>query len=215
MKLQKLGGYFCFAIIFALIFLYMIVPILGIKSINEIKDPVEAMHIFRSYPRYYRVLSQAAAIFVGVFYVVFAFSLQERMKSKAPNLMRFAVIAAVIAAVAPFIGSMINDSLMEVMVQNNDPSYLNVVKGIQAGFSSASMHGWGWVTLLTGIAAIKSQMLPKVLSYILFIGGIKGVLDFAIPPFGAFEMIISLILALLTYIWLGIHLIRIPDPTIE
>lgn len=215
MKLQKLGGYFCFAIILVLVFLYMIVPVLGFKSINQITDPVEAINTFENYPGYYRVLSQAAAIFVGIFYIVFAMALRERMHSKAPNLMNFAVVAASIAAIAPLIGSMIDNSIMEAMVKAHDVSSFTISKGIKAGFSSASMHGFGWVGLLTGVAAIRTKILPRILSYLLLLGGIKGVLDFVIPPFGAVEMIISLVITLLTFIWLGIHLIRNPDPNIE
>jgi len=210
-KLQKLGGYFCIALVFVYLIIFMVSPILGFKHISVIPDPVEAMNTFENYSIFFRIFMLAVNIFIAIFYVVFAMTLRERMKSKAPNIMNFAVIAASITAVAPFLGSMINDSLMEAIVKSKDVSSFAIVRGIESGVSSASTHGWGWVFLLTGIAAIKAQMLPKILRYLIIIYGIGNVLVFAIKSLGIFNAFLTIIV----FIWLGIYLIRNPEPSLE
>jgi len=89
MKLQKLGGYYCFAYLLTNVFFYIIIPILGFKSpdaIIEITDPAEAMEIFK-YPIFLQTLMKTGSIFASIFFVVFAMALRERMHLKAPNLM--------------------------------------------------------------------------------------------------------------------------------
>lgn len=211
MKLQKLGGYFCIVLVFIFVIIYVVSPIFGFKPMNQNADPVETMNRFENLSVSFRTFSQIIPIFIAAFYLVLAMALRERMKLKAPNLMNFTVVAAIIAAIGTFYGSMINGSLMEAIVQTKNVSSFNIARGIQTGIASATTHAFGWVFLLTGVAAIKAQMLPKILRYLILIYGISGTLLFAIKPLG----IISMFLTIVVIIWLGIYLIRNPDPKFE
>ena len=211
MKLQKFGGYFCIVLVFVFVIIYVVSPIFGFKPMDQNADPVETMNRFENSSVFFRTFSQIVPIFIAAFYIVLAMALRERMQSKAPNLMNFTVVAAVIASIGTFYGSMINRSLMEAIVETKDIPSFNVVSGIQAGIASATTHAFGWVFLLTGVAAIKTQMFPKILRYLILIYGICGALLFAIETLG----IISMLLTIIVIIWLGIYLIRNPEPNLE
>ena len=214
MKLQKLGGYFCIVLVFVLVIMYVVSPILGFKPINRDADPVEAMNAFENYSFFFRIFSQIVAFFIAIFYIVLAMTLRERIQSKAPNLMNFTVVAAIIAAIGTFYGSMINSSLMEAISQTKDVDSFNLVNGIRVGIASATIHAFGWVFLLTGVAAIKAKMLPKILRYLFLIFGIGNVLVFAIESLGIINVLLS-ILTIIVLIWLGIYLIRNPELNLE
>ena len=191
MKLQKLCGYSCFA--FILVLASIIGPAL-IWGTNEITDPDEIINIFEN--ENYQILllyNKITAILIAMFFVVLAIALQERMKSKAPNLMQFAVIAAVIAAIATLINNLIGMSLHEIMAQTKDVSSYNIVKGIGSGLKTATTHSWSWVILLSGIAGIKTRLLSKILSYLFQFFGIVGVIIFAIPSLETFHTALTFI----------------------
>ena len=107
-------------LVFLFVIMYVVFPIFGFKTIDQTDDLVEAINTFEKYPLFHHVISQYLAIFVAMFYIVLTMALRERMHPKVPTLMNFTVVAAIIAAIGTFYGSMVNNSLMEAIVQTKD-----------------------------------------------------------------------------------------------
>jgi len=210
MKLQRLGGYASIILLCVIVVAVVIAantyPRLGLSLLNEMADPAKLMAALEASPSTFRML-QPVGILMALFFVIVTLSLQERMGEKAPNTMRFAVIAASIASALQLAGSLIEIPALISISGARDVSAFRAIIGITEGLAEGMINAWGWALLLIGCAAVRTRGLPQILAYILLVCGIAQVLRFAIP-----QLEITIVLVPVFLIWLGIALLRKQQP---
>jgi hypothetical protein len=209
MKLQKLGGYASIILICFIVLIRGMAASLGIPFSIADMDPVEVMTNFEAYPVFMRIVP-LLGIFGAIYIVLITLVLKERTQSNAPNLMRFAIIAATIGSMLELTGTMVSSSGMAAIAGAKDVSSYVLLNGIGEGINYARGIAWGLALLLTGIAAVKTRVLPKILSYIILICGIGHILIFAVQPAQVVVVLLPII-----FVWLGIFLIRNPEPSLK
>jgi hypothetical protein len=217
MKLQKLGGYASIVLICALVVAIGIaaltLPRLGLSLSGTVTDPAKVMAAYEASPITFRVL-QPFGILVAMVFVVVPLTLQERMRAKAPNLTRLAVIAASVASALLLANVISGTSGMLSIASTKDISAYRAFTLVQNGLGSAAGNAWGWALLLIGWAALRTNALPRILSYIIVACGVIAIIQFVAQPL---PNVVSLLVGLLNAIgavWLGVALIRKPEPSL-
>jgi hypothetical protein len=213
MKLQKLGGYA--SIVLACLNIAMVGILVNLFSEiagSDVYDPAKMMDIYHastvSFWIYY-VLS----IFTGIFTLLVAVALQERMQATAPNLMRLGVIAVSIFFAFALSAEMSGIYRNTIVAQTNDPSSFRVFLVLHEYLYFAGISALGWGFLLIGCAALRTGALPKMLGYMILIYGIFSISQFA---FSISQIAIGLgiwfLAGLITFVWLGLTLLRNEQP---
>ena len=208
MKLQKLGGYASIILICVIVVIRGISAKLGLPLRYTDVSPTELMTAFETYPIFIRI-ARLTSFLAAIYLVLITLVLKERMQSDAKNLMSFAIIAASIASTLELTGGTILVSSMEAMTAAKEILSYTLLVGIMEGISYAKGYAWGFALLLTGIAAVKTLVLPKILSYIILIYGICHIITFYVKPAGIVGMLFPII-----FLWLGIYLLWKPEPDI-
>ena len=207
MKLQKIGGvgsigFACLCAIY-LVFFFLVFPSLGLVGPNDWIDPVKDIAAWGASAITF-FLFNLASILLIIAIILIVLALRERMQAGAPNLMRVVVIGASIACALWLAGALVDIIGKPPIVGAKDASACRAVMGVYLGLVIAGDHAWGWVLLLIGWAALKTKGLPRILSYLSVLGGILGILEFAVQPL----MFVFIFLGIVWGVWLGVVLLR-------
>jgi len=218
MKMQKLGGWALIVLLcLVAVYIAVVVPLTAYYGLNEpdaTLDPARMMAAYSGSTTTFKVL-MPLGILIGILYLLIALAIQERMKAKAPNLMRLMIIAASVAAALRLANSMNSISGYASMAGAQDISIYRPFLAMANALSNAADHAWGWAVLLTALGALCTGLLPRLLGCVLLVLGILSVIGFALPTAGAAGTAIEIILAALyviAMIWLAAALIRKPEP---
>jgi hypothetical protein len=177
-------------------------------------DPVEKVASLVDNQAFLYTLNLISYIVFGLFLVVLALALYERLKAGSPALAQTATAIGLIWATVLIAYGMISNYGMGIVVDlySTDPTQAGTVwlaiASVVDGLSGASgeVLGGPWV-LLVSLAALRAGELPKALNYLGVVLGVVGILS-TIPA-------VFLMLALLFgmgkivwLIWLGIVMLR-------
>jgi hypothetical protein len=128
----------------------------------------------------------------------------RRCLPESPLLMRLAVIAIVIAA-AQFVASGIIPIVsIPPLVAAKDASAVNAIVGVVTGLVLGATSAAGAGVVLTAVAALQSDRLPRALCYLLMIDGVMQLMEFSVPLF----LILDPLCGTIWSIWLGTILWR-------
>jgi hypothetical protein len=207
MKLQKIGGYAsivnAFLCAIFLVFLLLVLPRLGLVGPSDWIDPVKGIAAsIASHVTFF--LLNLVYILWSIAFILIVLSLRERMEASAPNLMWIAVIGVSISCALWLATGLIGIVGMPSSASANDASAYRAGMGVYLGLSNAGDHAAGWALLLIGWAAVKTRLLPRILSYFLILNGIVGILEFVALPLGFVVLLLSIVWSL----WLGVVLLR-------
>ena len=216
MKMQKIGGWAVIAMMcLTVIVLLMVLPVYrqyGMSEMHARLDPVKVLAAYVGSPMTYRLLIPAT-ILIHIFQLLVALGLQERMKSKAPHLMRLLVIMASVAFTMVLANAMVFRLGLALMAKSPDISIYKPFFAIIGGLSNASDVGlFGGILLLGGLGALSTGLLPRTLGCMLLASGIGGCISLML---GTTNMVVAAIgtgIAVLSLIWLAVILIRKPVP---
>ena len=150
-----------------------------------------------------------ASLYNAVFCVpaiVLAVAMREHMPG-APHRMRLAVIAAAIAGGLWLAGGIIPVVTVPQILAANDTSALRAVLGIAIGLILAATTAAGFAAVLAGSAGLSTGRLPRLLCWILIVGGVVEICEFVVPVF----LIIDPTLGTIWSLWVGFILLRSPD----
>lgn len=149
----------------------------------------------------------------GVFLVVLALALHERLKAGAEALMQTATVFGFIWAGLVIASGMISVVGAETVVSLNatDPAgagvLLQSISTIQEGLGGGvEVVGGVWLLLLS-IAALRGSILPKVLNYLGILVGAAGTLTI-FPPISEIGAAIFGLGQIIWFLWVGIVLLR-------
>lgn len=218
MKLQKIGGYASIVlvcIVFAAVMgALSVYSHYGIAESGDRFNPASVMTIYAGSPICTRLFS-LIGILIGVLLLLIALALQERMEAKAPHLMCLTVIAASVSCALYLTITISSTISLASMPGARDISVYRVALVIFAGLRSAASHAWGWALLLSGWAALRTHALPLTLSYMILLCGAMAIIRYILPPFpNPFGLMVAILFAI-GMLWLGVVLIRKPEPTVS
>jgi len=149
----------------------------------------------------------------GVFLVILALALYDRLKAGSPAMAQVATVLGLIWAVMVFASGFITIYGYEVIANlyGKDPAQAATLKLVLGTVTLGLDHsdrflGCLWV-LLVSWAALRSGALPKALNYLGMVIGIPGIISTLFPAFN--ELGIAFGLGIIVWwIWLGIVMLR-------
>jgi hypothetical protein len=217
MKLQKLGGWAAIISAFAGIASFVLIQTIMYQGVDRGPgtdiDPAKMMGAYHASPMAFRVfyILGVVSVIVGL---LIALALQERMQSKAPHLMRLAVIAASASSALGLTACISGFLRYTLIAGTGDASAYRSALVMFTCFTLTATNIWGWVLLLIGYSALRTRALPKILSYVILVDGIIEILQFVTfrtsldAPMGFADFV----LVPMSMVWLGVVLIRKPLP---
>jgi hypothetical protein len=149
----------------------------------------------------------------GVFLVILALALYDRLKADSPAMAQVATVLGLIWAVMVFASGFISIYGYEAIANlyGKDPAQAATLKLVLGTVTLGLDHsdrflGCLWV-LLVSWAALRSGALPKALNYLGLVIGIPGIISTLFPAFN--ELGIAFGLGIIVWwIWLGIVMLR-------
>jgi hypothetical protein len=149
----------------------------------------------------------------GIFLVILALALHERLKAGAPAMAQVATVFGLIWAVLVFASGLITNHGLNIVVDlyGKDPAQAATVKLVldmitTALDSSDRFLGCLWV-LFVSWAALRAKGLPKALNIFGMVIGVAGIISTAAPVLK--ELGIAFGLGIIVWwVWLGIILLR-------
>jgi len=211
-NLQKMGGvaaqYLAASYLIALVGY-----ILVLDTLADV-DPVQKVASLVDNQAFIYILNLIAYVFWGIFMVVLALALYERLKAGSPALAQTSAAIGLIWATVVMGSGMIANYGMGIVVDlyGTDPAQAGTVwlaiTSVADGLGGASgeILGGPWV-LLVSWAALRAGELPKALNYLGVVLGVAGILS-TVP---ALFLVLALVFGMgkiVWLIWLGIVMLR-------
>jgi hypothetical protein len=219
-SLQKMGG--VAALIMAATWIVGFAVFLGVLApagyFDEGVDPVEKVTILADNQALVSIGYLVPFVVFGIFLVMLALALYDRLKTGVPAMAQTATIIGLIwAGLVVASGMVANVGIGRVVdLHGSDPAQAGslwlaietVVLGLGGGNEIA---GGVWV-LLVGWVALRARELPRALNYLGIVAGVAGILTVVpvLEVLGAVEAL-GLVFGLgllVWFVWLGIVLLR-------
>lgn len=213
MQLRKIGAVASFILTFQFLltlwFIWVAWPTEGPRgwaALNGLADSIAAyIAEMAAKPAPFMLANLYNAVFCAPA-IVLALALREHL-APAGHRMLLAVVGASIAGGLWLAGGIIPLVCVPQIVAANDISALRAVSGITIGLILAATTAAGFAAVLAGSAGISTGGLPRLLCWLLIIGGVVEICEFAVPVF----LIIDPTLGAIWSLWLGILLLRSPS----
>jgi hypothetical protein len=149
----------------------------------------------------------------GVFLVILALALYDRLKAGSPAMAQTATVFGLIWAVLVFASGFITNHGLNVVVDlyGKDPAQAATLKllldTVTLGIDSSDRFlGCLWVLLISW-AAMRAKGLPKALNYLGMVLGVAGLISTAAPVLKDLGVAFGLGI-IVWWIWLGIVMLR-------
>jgi hypothetical protein len=214
-NLQKMGG--IAALYLAVAYLVGIVLFLFVLHYPSIVDPAQKVALLVDKQMIIYSTNLMMYVIFGVFLIVLALALYERLKAGAPAMMQVATAIGIIWA-----GSLIASGMVEnagiaptVALYGKDPAqaaltwqgFETVASGL--GFGNGEILG-GLLTLLVSWAALRGSKLPKFLNYLGVVLGLVGIVS-TVPGLTSLTGIFGMS-QIIWFVWLAIIMLRPTRP---
>lgn len=208
---QKIGG--IAAMYEAVAYLVAIVLFLFVLDYPSIVEPAEKVALLVNNQTTMYIMHLLVYVVFGIFLVVLTLALSDRLKTKAPAIMRTATALGLIWAGLLIASGMIFNAGINPVVElyGKDPaqavSIWLAIESVSNGLSSANgeILGGLW-TFLVSWAALRGGGFPKALNYLGIVVGVLGLIS-AVPILrdmtGVFGMG-----QIVWFVWLGSILLR-------
>jgi hypothetical protein len=207
-NLQKAGG--IAALYQAAIYVLIILAVIFLGDLSGAVDPFQNVV---DNPANAYISNLLLFVGTGLFLVVLALALYERLKAGSPAIMQIATAIGLIWACLLIGSGMVANSGVETVVElyGNDPAQAatvwlaiqSVADGLGGEFE---ILGSLWVLLISW-AALRSGGLPKALNYIGVVMGVAGILT-VVPAAREVARMAFALGQLVWFVWLGIVLLR-------
>jgi hypothetical protein len=213
MNMQKMGG--IAALYEAAVYVLGMVFFLLVVDYPSVVDPVEKVALLVDDQAIIYIMYLLLYVGSGIFLVVLALALYERLKAGSPAIMQIAtaigLIWACVVIASGYVYNMGIDTVVDLY--GTDPAQAVTVwlaiESVADGLGGVrgEILGGIWV-LLASWAALRAGGLPRVLNYLGVVIGVAGILS-AVPALS--ELGLGIIFALgqiVWFIWLGIVMLR-------
>jgi len=160
------------------------------------------------------ILNLFTYIVFGVFLVVLALALYDRLKAGSPALMLTATAIGLIWACVVVASGMVANIGMETVVDlyGNDPAQAATVwlaidsVALGLGGGGGEILGGIWI-LLVNWAALRASEFPKALNYLGVVIGVAGLIS-VVPVLGELRGLIFGLGQIVWFVWLGVVMLR-------
>ncbi len=210
-NLQKMGG--IAALYEAAAYIVGMVFFLSVVDVSSVVDPVQKVALMVDNLASLYIMYLIIYVVWGVFMVVLALALYERLKAGSPAIVQTATVFGVMWACVIIASGMIYNSSMENVVDlyGKDPAQAatvwlaleSVFEGLGGG---TEILGGIWILLISW-AALQAGEFPRVLNYLGVAVGVAGIISI-VPALAELFIYIFALGQIVWFIWLGIVMLR-------
>jgi hypothetical protein len=186
---------------------------LTIVDVSSVADPVEQITLMASNLAFLYILHLIVYVVWGIFMVVLALALYERLKAGSPAIVQTATVFGLFWGCVIVVSGMIHNVGMQNVVElyGRDPVQAGTVwltiESVLGGLAGSNEAIGGIWILLLSWAALQSGELSKVLNYLGVVVGIAGIISI-VPALAAILIYIFALGQIVWFIWLGIAMLR-------
>jgi hypothetical protein len=212
---QKLGGFA--ALYMAAAYILGIVGFKLVADYSAVADPVEKVAFLMDNQAITYILHLLVYVVWGVFMVVLALALYQRLKTDSPAIMQIATALGLIWAGLVIAAGMVFNIGMDTVVDlfGQDPAQAATVwlaiESVFEGLGGGNEIVGGLWVLLVSWTGLRTGGLPRLLNYLGLVIAVAGILS-AIPPIGEIGAAIFGLGQIVWFVWLGIVMLR-NDPS--
>jgi hypothetical protein len=210
--LQKSGG--LAALYLAIAYLIGLVLFLVVLDYPSITDPAQKVALLVEKPMVIFSTNLLMYVFFGVYLIVLALALYDRLKSGALALMQSATVIGIVWAGSLIAGGMVANAGIApaVALYATDPAQAALswqgIETVAGGLGNANGEILGGLfTLLVSLAALRAGGLPKGLNILGLLVGAVGILSL-IPALTSLLTGIFGLSQMVWFVWLGVVLLR-------
>ena len=213
---QKIGG--VAALYEAAAYVVAMVGFLLVVDVSGAADPIQKLALIEDNLTFLYILNLITYVIWGVFLVVLALALYERLKSGSPAMAQVATAFGLIwAGLVIASGTLYNLGMGTVIdINSTDPAQAATVwltiESVSNGLSGIEVVGGTWM-LLVSWAALRGGGLPKALNYLGVVVGIAGLLTL-VPGLEMLALVFGLG-QIVWFVWVGIVMLRSDPSTVE
>jgi hypothetical protein len=209
--LQKFGG--IAALYLAAAYIVGMIGFLVVVNVSGVADPVQKVALMADNLAFLYIMHLIVYVIWGIFMVVLALALYERLKVNSPAIMQTATVFGIFWGCVILVSGMIQNVGMQTVVNlyGKDPAQagtiwltIDSVLGGLAGSNEAI--GGIWILLLSW-AALRTGALSKVLNYLGVVVGVVGIISI-VPALANIFITIFALGQIVWFIWMGIVLLR-------
>jgi hypothetical protein len=209
--LQKFGG--IAALYEAAAYIVGMVGFLAVVNVSSVADPVQQVALMADNLSFLYTLHLLVYVVWGIFMVVLALALYERLKAGSPAIAQMATVFGIFWGCVIIIAGMVHNVGMQTVVElyGKDPTQAGTVwltiHSVFAGLGGANeVIGGIWISLLSW-AALRTGALSRVLNYLGVVVGVAGIIS-VIPALAELFIYIFALGQIVWFVWLGIVLLR-------
>jgi len=212
---QKMGG--IAALYMAAAYVLGIVGFKLVADYSAVVDPVAKVAFLGENQTIMYILHLLVYVVWGIFMVVLALALYERLKASSPAMAQTATVFGLIWAGLIIASGMIFNIGMDNVVDlfDTDPAQAATVwlaiESVFEGMGGGNEIVGGIWILLVSWAALRAGEFPRVLNYLGLVLGVAGILS-AIPALGEIGAAIFGLGQIVWFLWLGIVMLRNSSP---
>jgi hypothetical protein len=210
-KLQKVGG--IAALYEAAAYVVGMVGFLLVVDVSGVVDPVQKVALMEANQAFLYTMHLIVYVIWGVFLVVLALALYERLKAGSPAIVQTATVFGMIWAGVIMVAGTIHNSGMDTVVglYGTNPDQAGTVwLAIDSVFGglggTTEVLGGIWVLLISW-AALRAGGLPRVLNYLGVAIGVAGIVSI-VPALAELFIYIFALGQIVWFVWLGIVMLR-------
>ena len=210
-SLQKMGG--VSALVITAAFVVGLVLNFTLLDSSGITDPVQKVAFLADTQAIMYIWIVFIYVIFGIFLVVLALALYDRLKTDSPAMAQTATVFGLIWGGLCIASGLVFNIGMGTVVDlyGKDPAQAATVwlalDSVAQGIGCTIEIPGGLWTLLISWAALRAGMLPKALNYIGVVIGVAGVLTIVPAILDAAVMVFALG-QIVWYVWLGIIMLR-------
>jgi hypothetical protein len=210
-NLQKLGG--IAALYAGAAYVVGMVGFLLVVDVSSVVDPVQMVALMGDNLAFLYIMHLIIYVVWGVFMVVLALALYERLKAGSPAIVQTATVFGLIWAAVIIVAGMIHNVGMGTVVDiyGKDPALAGTVwLAIDSVFEglggSNEVLGGIWILLISW-AALRVGELPRALNYLGLAIGVAGIIS-VVPPLAEIFIYIFALGQIVWFVWVGIIMLR-------
>jgi hypothetical protein len=209
--LQKFGGFA--ALYEAAGYIVGMIGFLAVVDVSSVADPVQKVALMADNLAFLYILHLLTYVVWGIFMVVLALALYERLKASSPALVQTATIFGIFWGCVILVSGMVQNIGMQNVVElyGKDPVQAGTVwlaiDSVLGGFAGSNEAIGGIWILLLSWAALRTGELSKVLNYLGVAVGVAGIISI-VPALAQVFIYIFALGQIVWFIWLGIAMLR-------
>ena len=208
---QRMGG--IAALYEAAAYIVGMIGFLTVVDVSAVADPVQQVALMADNLLFLYTLHLIVYVVWGIFMVVLALALYERLKTNSPAIVQIATVFGLFWGCVIIVSGMIHNVGMQNVVDlyGKDPAQAGTVwltiESVLGGFAGSNEAIGGIWVLLLSWAALRTGEFSRFLNYLGLVIGVAGILSI-VPLLAEIFIYIFALGQIVWFIWLGIVMLR-------